>query len=69
VKQSGHVYDHRTAVLVFDKDGRRIASLYFDQFGSAGTINGESGTISGGTQVRAASEDGFLSLQKQKKLL
>jgi len=41
-------YDHRTAVLLFDKDGRRIASMYFDQFGAGGTINGESGTISGG---------------------
>jgi hypothetical protein len=48
VKPSGHSYDHRTAVLLFDKDGRRIASLYFDQFGTGGTINGKSGTISGG---------------------
>jgi hypothetical protein len=48
VKPSGHPYDHRTAVLLFDKDGRRIASMYFDQFGTGGTINGESGTISGG---------------------
>jgi hypothetical protein len=48
VKPSGHAYDHRTAVLLFDKDGLRIASLYFDQFGTGGTINGESGTISGG---------------------
>jgi hypothetical protein len=45
---SGRGYDHRTAVLLFDKDGRRIASLYFDQFGTGGTINGKSGTISGG---------------------
>ena len=48
VKPSGHTYDHRTAVLLFDKEGRRIASVYFDQFGTGGTINGESGTISGG---------------------
>jgi hypothetical protein len=48
VKPSGRAYDHRTAVLLFDKDGRRIASVYFDQFGAGGTINGESGTISGG---------------------
>jgi hypothetical protein len=48
VKPSGHAYDHRTAVLLFEKDGRRIASVYFDQFGAGGTINGESGTISGG---------------------
>jgi hypothetical protein len=48
VKPSGHAYDYRTAVLLFDKDGRRIASVYFDQFGTGGTINGESGTISGG---------------------
>jgi hypothetical protein len=48
VKPSGHAYDHRTAVLLFDKDGRRLASVYFDQFGTGGTIDGESGTISGG---------------------
>jgi hypothetical protein len=48
VNSSGHAYDHRTAVLLFDKDGRRIASVYFDQFGTGGTLNGESGTISGG---------------------
>ena len=48
VKPSGHAYDHRTAVLLFDKDGRRIASVYFDEFGTGGTINGESGTISSG---------------------
>jgi len=48
VKPSGHAYDHRTAVLLFDKDGRRIAAVYFDQFGTGGTINGESGRISGG---------------------
>jgi hypothetical protein len=46
--ESGREYDLRTAVLLFDKDGRRIASVYFDQFGAAGTINGKSGTISGG---------------------
>jgi hypothetical protein len=45
---SGRGYDHRTAVLLFDKDGRRIASVYFDQFGAGGTINGKSGAISGG---------------------
>jgi hypothetical protein len=48
VKRSGQRYDHRTAVLLFNKDGLRIASVYFDQFGTGGTINGESGTISGG---------------------
>jgi hypothetical protein len=48
LKPPGRSYDHRTAVLLFDKDGRRIASIYFDQFGTEGTINGESGTISGG---------------------
>jgi len=40
-------YDHRTAVLLFGKDGRRIASVYFGQFGKGGTMNGESGTIDG----------------------
>ena len=48
VTASGRNYDLRTAVLLFDKSGRRIASLYFDQFGAGGTINGQSGTISGG---------------------
>ena len=48
VKPSGHAYDHRTAVLLFDKDGRRIASVYFNQFGTGGTVDGVSGTISGG---------------------
>ena len=48
LKPSGDSHDHRTAVLLFDKDGRRIASVYFDQFGTGGTIDGESGTISGG---------------------
>jgi hypothetical protein len=45
---SGRGYDDQTAVFLFDKAGRRIASLYFDQFGTGGTINGQSGTISGG---------------------
>ena len=48
VKPSGHGYDHRTAVLLFDQNGQRIASVYFDQFGRGGTINGDSGTITGG---------------------
>ena len=48
VKPSGRGYDHRTAVLLFDKDGRQIASVYFDQFGTGGTMNLQSGTISGG---------------------
>jgi len=48
VTASGHGYDHRTAVLLFDKNGRRIASVYFDQFGRGGTINGDSGSIRGG---------------------
>ena len=47
VKPSGHSYDHRTAVLLFGQDGRRVASVYFSQFGD-GTIEGESGTITGG---------------------
>src|SRR3982074_397036 len=29
VTPSGHGYDHRTAVLLFDQTGRRIASVYF----------------------------------------
>ena len=48
VKPSGHGYDHRTAVLLFDQNGQRVASVYFDQFGEGGTIDGNSGTITGG---------------------
>jgi hypothetical protein len=48
VKPSGHGYDHRTAVLLFDQNGRRLASVCFDQFGRGGTIDGDSGTIAGG---------------------
>ena len=48
VMPSGHGYDHRTAVLLFDQNGRRMASLYFDQFGRGGTINDNSGSIKGG---------------------
>ena len=48
VTPSGQSYDHRTAVLLFDQNGRRMASLYFAQFGKDGTINGVSGSIKGG---------------------
>ena len=48
VTTSGRGYDHRTAVLLFDKDGRRIASMYFDQSSTGGTLNGDSGSIGGG---------------------
>ena len=47
VTPSGKSYDHRTAVLLFDQNGRRIASVYFDQFG-AGTMNGDLGEVKGG---------------------
>jgi hypothetical protein len=47
VTPSEHGYDHRTAVLFFDQNGRRIASVYFDQFGRGGTINRDSGSITG----------------------
>jgi hypothetical protein len=47
VTPSGQSYDHRTAVLLFDQKGRRIASVYFDQRGG-GTINGDAGSIKGG---------------------
>jgi len=40
-------HDYRTAVLLFDQQGKRVSSVYFDQFGG-GTINGDSGTIKGG---------------------
>jgi hypothetical protein len=48
VESKARSYDHRTAVLFYDKDGKRIASVYFDGFGQGGTINGKSGQISGG---------------------
>jgi hypothetical protein len=48
VKPSGHSYDHRTAVLLFNQNGRRIASVYLGQFGEGGTIDGDSGSITGG---------------------
>src|SRR4051812_46999245 len=48
VMRSERGYDHRIAVLFFDRNGNRIASAYFDAFGRAGTINGVSGTIAGG---------------------
>jgi hypothetical protein len=48
VTPSGQSYDHRTAVLLFDQNGRRIASVYFGQWGGGGTINGGSGSIKGG---------------------
>jgi len=35
-------------VLLFGQDGRRVASVYFGQFGGGGTIDGDSGTITGG---------------------
>jgi hypothetical protein len=41
-------YDHRIAVLLFDHDDKRLSSLYFDQSGKGGTVNGSSGTIKGG---------------------
>src|SRR5215467_11155173 len=37
VKPSGDSHDHRTAVLLFDENGRRVASVYFDEFGRGGT--------------------------------
>ncbi len=48
VEPSGRGCDHRTAVLLFDQNGQRIASVYFERFGRGGTMNGESGTITGG---------------------
>jgi hypothetical protein len=47
VKPSGYGYDHRTAVLLFDRTGRRLASVYFAGLGG-GTVDGDSGTITGG---------------------
>ena len=47
VEPSGRGNDHRTAVFLFDQNGRRVASMYFSQFGGGGTIDGVSGTIRG----------------------
>ena len=47
LKPSGRGYDHRTAVVLLDQNGRRVAAVYFGQFGKDGTINGESGIITG----------------------
>jgi hypothetical protein len=41
-------YDHRIAVLLFDHDDKRLSSIYFDQSGKGGTMNGSSGNIKGG---------------------
>ena len=66
VKPSGRAYDHRTAVLLFDKDGRRITSVYFDQFGTGGTINGESGTIISLGEVFAEGRRRIVGVQSLK---
>ena len=55
VEPSGRSYDHRTAVLVFDENGRRVASVYLGQFGNGGTIDGVSGTVKGGVYQWARS--------------
>lgn len=55
VEPSGHGYDHRSAVFLFDQNGRRVASMYFSQFGGGGTIDGVSGTIRGGVYQWARS--------------
>jgi hypothetical protein len=39
---SGRSYDLRTAVLLFDRSGKRVLSLYFDRSGKNGVVNGES---------------------------
>jgi hypothetical protein len=38
---SGRSYDLRTAVLLFDKSGNRMLSLYFDRGGKNGVVNRE----------------------------
>jgi hypothetical protein len=38
---SGGSYDVRTAVLLFDKSGKRMLSLYFDRSGKNGAVNRE----------------------------
>jgi hypothetical protein len=55
VKPSGHSYDHRVAVLLFDQNDRRLASVYFAGSGGGGTIDGKSGTVTGGLYVWAKS--------------
>ena len=42
VSPSNGSYDLRTAVLLYDKNGKRMLSLYFDQSGGNGVVNRES---------------------------
>lgn len=39
---AGRSYDLRTAILLFDKNDKRILSLYFDSSGKNGVVNHES---------------------------
>jgi hypothetical protein len=39
---AGLSYDLRTAVLLFDKSGKRLLSIYFDRSGRNGVVNNES---------------------------
>ena len=39
---AGRSHDLRTAVLLFDKSGKRMLSLYFDGSGRSGVVNHES---------------------------
>lgn len=48
VAASQNSHDYRTAIFLLDQGGQRISSVYFDQFGWGGMINGDSGRIAGG---------------------
>lgn len=52
---SGRTPDVRTAVLLYDGAGRRVASMYFAQGGTRGAINSDAGAITGGVYAWAKS--------------
>jgi hypothetical protein len=47
-ERSNDKYDLRTAVLLYDNAGKRIASLYFDRSGKQGALNDQFGVVTGG---------------------
>lgn len=48
ISPSGGSYDLRTAVLLYEKTGKRLSSLYFDRTGKNGVVNDESISINNG---------------------
>ena len=52
---SGDMPDVRTAVLLYDGGGNRMASLYFARGGTRGAINADTGAITSGVYTWAKS--------------